>query len=283
MLLRLVFAFFTSVMVSLAATAGAAHDSPPAIVLAEVYRQSIDPSKYLVSEKYDGVRAIWNGRELRFRSGNRINAPQWFIAGLPLTPLDGELWIGRGKFEELSATVRRKQPNDSEWRQVRYLIFELPDAPGSFTERVARAEELINDLGLPWLKVIEQIKVVDTPARYRHFKRLTDDGAEGLMLHLASAPYVTGRSDVLLKLKPRLDADATVIGYVAGKGRYSGKIGALIVAMPGGKPFRVGSGLSEETRMHPPPIGAVITYRYQEMSAEGVPRFPRYWRLRDEP
>ncbi|MBK9521013.1 MAG: DNA ligase [Rhodocyclaceae bacterium] len=282
MLKRMVFVFFGAVMSTLTAAAESTRKPPPAIVLAEVFRQSIDPALYLASEKYDGVRAIWNGHELRFRSGNHVNAPEWFTARLPSTPLDGELWMGRGKFNELAGTVRRSEPIDSEWRQVRYMIFEIPDAPGSFSERAARIEELVNEAKLPWLVAVKQFKVADIDALYDHFKRLTGEGAEGIMLHLANAPYVTGRSDVLLKLKPLQDAEATVIGYVAGKGRYTGKTGALIVTTKSGKTFRVGSGLTEEVRAHPPAIGSVITFRYQELSPAGIPRFPRYWRLREE-
>ena len=67
----------------------AATAEAPAILLAEVYRNQVDVTKYLVSEKLDGVRAIWDGETLRFRSGKQINAPKWFVDGLPKTPLDG--------------------------------------------------------------------------------------------------------------------------------------------------------------------------------------------------
>ncbi|MDP3031565.1 MAG: DNA ligase, partial [Rhodocyclaceae bacterium] len=74
----------------------------PALLLAERYQGGIDVSQYWVSEKLDGVRAYWDGRQLRFRSGNVILAPAWFIAALPAHSLDGELWLGRGTFERLS-------------------------------------------------------------------------------------------------------------------------------------------------------------------------------------
>jgi DNA ligase-1 len=92
--------------------------SPPPIPLANVLAPNIDVSKYLVSEKYDGVRAVWDGSVLRFRSGNVVNAPRWFLSKLPATPLDGELWIARGKFDQLSGVVRKSIPIDDEWRQV---------------------------------------------------------------------------------------------------------------------------------------------------------------------
>ena len=255
--------------------------SQPAIVLAEVYRQSIDPAHYLVSEKYDGARAIWDGRELRFRSGNRIHAPDWFINSLPSEALDGELWLGRGQFATLSAIVRRAEPVEAEWRQVRYMLFELPGATGSFAERALRIQVLVQSLNLPWLRAAEQFRVADISALMKLFKRMTREGAEGLMLHRADAPYVTGRSDVLLKLKPLHDAEAVVTGYIAGKGNFEGMLGALVVVTPEGKRFRIGSGLNEAIRRNPPPIGSTITYRYQELSPAGIPRFARYWRVRE--
>ncbi len=102
----------------------------PALLLANELGFQVDPAQYLVSEKHDGVRALWDGKELRFRSGRPVNAPAWFIAKLPAQPLDGELWLGRGKFESLSGIVRKTEPQDEEWRQIKYLIFELPQCAG---------------------------------------------------------------------------------------------------------------------------------------------------------
>jgi DNA ligase 1 len=133
---------------------------PPAILLAEVYRDQVDISRYLVSEKLDGVRAIWDGTTLRFRSGKEINAPRWFVDGLPKRPLDGELWIARGTFERLSGIVRKDVPDDSEWRQVRYMIFELPGAPGAFDQRAALIRETVKQANVPWLREIEQFPAV---------------------------------------------------------------------------------------------------------------------------
>ena len=271
-------------VVSLLATMpyAAESTSPPAIVLAEIYRQGIDVSQYLVSEKYDGVRAIWDGSVLRFRSGNRVNAPAWFTASLPATLLDGELWLARGKFAELSGIVRRSEPQDAEWRRIRYMIFELPGAPGSFVERANRIRAIAGELKLPWLVAVDQFRVADTTALMQRFKQMTKEDAEGLMLHRADALYVTGRSDILLKLKPLQDAEAKVIGYVAGKGRFTGVVGALEMETANGKHFRIGTGLSQAVRQQPPAIGSTVTYRYQELTGNGLPRFPRFWRLREE-
>ncbi len=253
----------------------------PSIVLAEIYRANINPADYLISEKYDGVRAIWDGRELRFRSGNRVNAPDWFVASLPSEALDGELWLGRGKFAELSGIVRKAEPVDAEWRQIRYMIFELPGAKGTFSERAERIATLVASRNVSWLEAVTQSPVADIAELMRRFKHVTRDGGEGVMLHRADALYVTGRSDVLLKLKPLQDAEATVLGYAPGRGRHQGVVGALKVESANGTRFRIGSGLSDADRRHPPAVGSLVTYRYQELTSRGVPRFPRFWRVRE--
>jgi DNA ligase-1 len=256
--------------------------TPPAIVMAEIYRPEMDPTRYLMSEKLDGVRAIWDGDKLKFRSGRLVAAPAWFVAGLPSEPLDGELWLKRGGFDELSGIVRKSEAVDAEWRRVRYMVFELPGAPGTFTERVARIEAIVQRQNHPWIQTIEQFRVPSRDELSAAFQRVVRHGGEGLMLHLADAPYVTGRSDVLLKLKPLQDAEATVIAHIPGRGRLQGNLGALEVQTSDGKRFRLGSGFRAADRRKPPPIGATVTYRYQELSKGGIPRFPRYWRVRQE-
>ncbi len=274
---RFLLALLLSLCIALPAQAG------PDVLLAKVYAANVDPAEYWVSEKYDGVRAIWDGRELRFRSGRNVPAPRWFIEGLPPQALDGELWLGRGRFDELSAIVRKAEPDDAQWRQVKYMIFEMSGAAGSFTERITEMNAAVGLSRLPNLHVVEQFRITDRKALKRKLKAIIKGGGEGLMLHRADAPYRTGRSDDLLKLKPLEDAEARVIGYEPGKGKYAGQTGALRMEMPDGKRFRLGSGLTDAIRRNPPPVGSLVTYRYQELTPQGVPRFPRYWRLREEP
>ena len=252
----------------------------PAILLAEVYRNQVDVSQYLVSEKLDGVRGIWDGQTLRFRSGKTISAPAWFLDGLPKRPLDGELWMGRGTFERLSGIVRREIPDEAEWRQVRYMIFELPGAPGTFTQRAALIREIVKQANVPWLREIEQFQVVDRNSLQKRMTEVVMAGGEGLVLHRADAPYETGRSDTLLKMKPWEDAEAVVIGHLPGKGRHAGKMGALRVRAKDGREFSLGTGFTDEQRRDPPPVGATVTYRYHDLTRKGLPRFASFLRVR---
>jgi DNA ligase 1 len=254
----------------------------PAVLLAEIYRNQVDVSQYLVSEKLDGVRAIWDGQTLRFRSGKTINAPLWFLDGLPKRALDGELWLGRGSFERLSGIVRRDVPDDADWRQVRYMIFELPGAPGTFAERAERIHETVRQADVSWLREIEQFPVVDRDSLQKRMKEVVRAGGEGLMLHRAGAPYETGRSDTLLKMKPWEDAEATVIGHQPGKGKNEGVLGALRVRTEDGREFSVGTGFTDQQRRDPPPVGATVTYRYHDLTRTGLPRFASFLRVRVE-
>lgn len=276
---RLLQALMFGLVLSLPAYA--AVEAPP-ILLANVYRGQEDVSRYLASEKLDGVRAVWDGRVLRFRSGKTIHAPGWFVVGLPKVPLDGELWIGRGQFERVSGIVRHETPDDADWRTVRYMVFELPGASGSFRDRSEEIHRLVGEARVPWLFQISQFFPVDRGSLKKRFDEVVLGGGEGLMLHLAGAPYETGRSDVLLKMKPMLDAEAVVIGYRPGKGRLAGMLGALKVRTPEGKTFLLGSGFSDEQRRVPPDLGATVTYRYRDLTAKGLPRFASFLRMRDD-
>lgn len=280
MMLRWVGALcFSAVLALPFACAGA---ESPAILLAGVYRDQVDVTRYLVSEKLDGVRAIWDGNTLRFRSGKEINAPRWFIDGLPKRPLDGELWIAHATFERLSGIVRRDAPNDGEWRQVRYMIFELPGAPGTFRERAEAIREIARQANVPWLREIEQFSVVDRNSLKKRMNEVVKAGGEGLMLHRADALYETGRSDVLLKMKPWEDAEAVVVGHVPGKGKYAGMLGALRVRTVDGREFALGTGFTDAQRRDPPPVGTTLTYRYRDLTNTGMPRFASFLRVRGD-
>ena len=253
----------------------------PALILAERYHGDIDVSRYWVSEKLDGVRASWDGRSIRFRSGNPVPAPRWFLDALPGHPLDGELWLGRGSFDQLSAIVRRQSPDDAEWRRVRYMIFELPNASGSFTERVEQIKAITAAANPPWLQAVPQFRLPDAVALQKKLRDIVRSGGEGLMLHRDDAVYETGRSSALLKVTPWQDAEATVVDHLPGQGKYIGMVGALRMELPDGRRFALGSGLTDALRRNPPPAGALITYRYRELTPNGMPRFPRYLRVRE--
>ena len=256
--------------------------TPPAILLAQDFRTGVDIQQYLISEKFDGVRAIWDGKQLYTRKGNVIAAPAWFTKGFPATALDGELWIARGKFDAVSGAVRKNVPIDEEWRAISYLVFELPNAPGTFQKRAERITKIVKQANISHLKAINQFRLKDETALKMRLKAVTTNGGEGLMLHKADALYISGRNAALVKLKPLHDAEAVVIAHTVGRGKYSGKLGALIVETSEGVRFKLGTGLSDAQRENPPKIGSVITYTYRNKTASGKPRFASFLRVRNE-
>jgi len=265
-------------LASLALAAPAAE--PPAVWLANTYSGDVDVTQYWISEKYDGVRGFWTGEQLITRGGQIIHAPAWFTAGWPHTAMDGELWIDRQHFAQTSGIVRQQQPVAADWRQLHYMVFDLPDHPGPFTERVTAIRELVAAIDQPWVRAVKQYKVANTEQLQRELERVVANGGEGLVLHKGSALYTPGRSNDLLKLKPYQDAEARVLGYNPGQGRLQGLMGSIDVVTPDGRQFAIGSGFTDAERADPPPIGSWVTYRYNGYTSTGLPRFARFMRMR---
>jgi DNA ligase-1 len=259
------------------------HAAPPPLALANDYEHAdIDLSRYWVSEKYDGVRAYWDGAQLLTRAGNVIHAPRWFTANWPATPLDGELWAGRGRFETVMATVRDFEPDHEAWQSIRFMVFDLPSHPGSFDARLAQLQVLLAAAAIDWLHPTPHSRVADAEQLQRRLQTIASAGGEGLMLHRDDSFYRAERSDDLLKFKPYQDAEARVIGHLPGKGKYAGMLGALLVRDAQGVQFRIGTGFTDEQRRHPPAIGSWVTYSYNNLTARGIPRFARFLRVRSE-
>ncbi|ANY62656.1 DNA ligase [Comamonas aquatica] len=255
------------------------------LTLAAPYHRQLDIQAYWVSEKYDGIRAHWTGQQLLSRQGLPIEAPAWFVRGWPRTPLDGELWAGRGQFAAVQSTVAQGAQDDAGWRRLRYMVFDVPQHPGPFTQRQQQLQRTVAAIGQDWVQVAPQWQVPSHDALQRQLRSYSQAGAEGLMLRHAQAPYRGGRSEDLIKLKLFEDAEAVVVAHLPGQGKYRGMTGALLVEAPSGQRFKLGSGLSDANRRQPPPIGSTITYRFNGTHPSGLPRFARYWRLRttDQP
>ena len=238
-------------------------------------------SEFLVSEKLDGVRGYWDGKRLMTRQGHPILAPSWFTADFPAIPMDGELWLGRGQFETISGLVRQATPREADWRSVRFMVFDLPEAQGSFEQRYQLMLSVIEGKS-PYIRVIEQFSIGSVDALYHKLDALVAHGAEGVMLHRRTALYMPGRNSNVMKLKPYFDAEAKVIGYVAGKGQFAGQMGALRVQTLDGLIFSIGTGFSLAERQHPPAIGAIVTYKYLGLTVNGLPRFASFLRVRTD-
>jgi DNA ligase-1 len=262
------------------AGAAEAKEGPP-LLLAERWDRLTDLSGWWMSEKLDGVRAYWDGSQFLSRLGNLIHAPDWFAAGLPGEPLDGELWIGRKAFQRTTSIVRR-QDKSEHWRQVRYVIFDAPAHPGDFEGRLAFFHDFVAQERPPFALAHPHEVCRGSDHLAEELARVEALGGEGLMLRRPRSKYEVGRSWTLLKVKSFLDAEARVLGHKAGAGRHKGRLGALTVELADGTRFDVGTGFSDAEREEPPPVGSVITFRYQELSEGGVPRFPSFVGVRED-
>ena len=261
----------------------AAAEAPPPLMLPKVYQAGTDLSDFWASEKYDGVRGYWDGERLLTRGGQRIAAPAWFTAGWPASPMDGELWAGRGRFAAAVSTVRQQAPDDAAWRGMRFMVFDLPSQGGVFTTRLTALRAEVAALAQPWVVPVEQTRITGRAMLQERLLHIVGLGGEGVMLHRGDSLYAGQRSDDLLKVKPHDDAEARVIAHLPGKGKYAGRLGALLVEMPGtdgrpGRRFRLGSGLTDAQRDDPPAVGTLVTYRFRGLNESGIPRFASFMR-----
>lgn len=269
-----------------------------------------------MSEKLDGVRALWNGKQLLTRSGRVINAPACFTKHFPPFALDGELWIGRGEFEKALALVQKdcrdcpclakvdssqKDSNweDSNWDRAKYYVFDVPDCglesspkapkPCTLFERLRVLESYLANAPTMPISLIKHEPIASQKQLFKHLQELSEQGAEGLVLRKINAPYERTRSPNALKLKLYEDAECKVVAHNAGKGKYAGKLGSLTceqIAANGAKRtlrFKIGSGFSDTERQNPPPLGSIITYKFYGTTKNGFPRFAVFHRIYQAP
>ena len=253
---------------------------------------------WLASEKLDGVRAYWDGRNLLSRNGKILAAPGGWSAHFPPFALDGELYTARGEFEKIQSIAMDKTPSVAAWSEVKFYIFDVPEAVGGLLERLSELEKFIakNPQAGQNLKIIKQVKVKDNAEFEAFAKHIIAKGGEGAVAREPNVPYERKRSKNALKYKKFKDAECEVTAINAGVGKYAGLMGSVTCKAIGneglnpdsgekakdGVKFKVGSGFSDRDRANPPKIGSIITYKYQNLTAKGLPRFPVFLRVRED-
>ena len=246
---------------------------PGAVMLAKPYAGT-DPTGWWMSEKLDGVRAYWTGTHFYTRNGNPINAPEWFTRGMPNVALDGELTAGRGAFQQTVSAVRKQKPVDAEWQDITFQVFDAPNVSGGCEARWAEMNRVV--AGVPYVTALPQTRC-SSP---RHLAQVRAEiaalGGEGVMLREPGSVYEPRRTGALRKVKSFQDAEARITGYTAGTGKHAGRLGAYeAVLLKGSRAkFRIGTGISDAEREQPLPVGTVVTVKFQELTDDGVPRFP---------
>lgn len=288
---------------------------PPQVLLLMDYHKAKPHNlqEYVMSEKLDGVRALWNGKQLITRNGRVINAPACFTKDFPPFMLDGELWIGRGEFEKILALVQKDcthcpchspstDKHQSLWDKVGYYVFDVPACglessqkapkPCTLFERLSVLESYLSSKAGKATRItpIKHQPITSEKELFAHLRDLSKQGAEGLVLRKINAPYEQTRSTNALKLKLYEDTECKVIAHHKGKGKYASKLGSLTceqeITANGAKRtlhFKIGSGFSDKERDDPPPIGSIITYKFYGYTKNGVPRFATFHRIYRNP
>lgn len=247
----------------------------PDLFLLNNYTQDKNVTSWYMSEKLDGVRAYWDGKNLISRSGKVFNPPNFFIKDFPNYELDGELWSKRSDFSNISSIVNTKDSN-KRWNTLTYNVFEVPNQKGNLLERLHVAKES------RYIKIIKQIKVKNKQHLEEFLKEVEAKNAEGVVVRDGSLSYYTGRNNNALKVKNYIDEECIVVGYNEGKGKYASKLGSLSCKTKNNLIIKIGSGLSDEQRLNPPKIGAIITFKYYGLTSKAKPRFPIFMRIRKE-
>jgi len=274
-----------------------------------------------MSEKYDGCRAIWTGKKFISRNGNTYNAPSWFRESMPKSiGLDGELFGGNHKFQETSGIIRKKVPNDQEWKKIKFMVFDVvhPQHMNTpYSERYKMAQAIVAEShkrGYEWINVVKQVPIHSGHQMYDFYQKALKEGGEGIMIRNPESKYETKRSSNLLKLKPKHDQEARIIGFNEGKGANKGVLGSFQAEMidhgaktgtkTGAKTktkfFQLSGHINQKFRAqyifgkdgkiekHPsknseyPSLGSIVTYEYMSLTKDGLPRQPIFLRLRRE-
>jgi DNA ligase-1 len=242
-------------------------------MLAKTYTGNESITGWLMSEKLDGVRAMWDGRRLVSRNRNPIDAPAIFLTGLPSIALDGELWLGRGKFQQTISALKSTTQDAITWHFMKFMVFDAPLAAGSFAVRLSIAADASKESRSAVL--VPHVTCTGRDHLFAHAATLIAKGAEGVMLRDPRSRYEHKRSASLLKYKHTSTDDGVVIGHDGGTGRNAGVVGALVCAWRGIR-FGVSAGLDDIRRNSPPKIGSIITFAYNGLTDAGVPRFPKF-------
>lgn len=262
---------------------------PSGVMLAKKWKGS-DPTGWWMSEKLDGMRAYWTGHEFYTRNGNLIAAPDWFKAVMPQgVALDGEIYMGRGRFQEVMSVARKATPRDPRWNKVCFMAFDAPEVPGGCEARFRALEGFVDDACRRWrgkgrcpLVFVEQRRCASRGELDRFHREVEKLRGEGVMLRAPGSRYARSRTSDLLKVKSFIDTEARITGYTAGTGKHKGRLGAYKAKLlSSGVEFKIGTGISDRERDRPLPRGTVVTVRFQEYTNAGVPRFPSLVGARD--
>lgn len=244
-------------------------------MLAQTYSGQ-NPAGLLMSEKLDGIRAIWTGSQFVSRNGKILPCPPAYAAAMPTIPLDLELWIGRGMFAQTLSSVKNKR---SDWSDIKCRVFDYPAPFIPFSQRLAIAAHACEKSTV--CEIVPHIACTGPQHLAEYLETMLTAGAEGLILRSPHAEYdFCKRSPGVLKLKPWEDDEGELIATEPGTGQFLNQIGALLLSWRG-LTVRIGSGLSNAVRAAAPPLGSPVTFKYSGLTDSGQPRFASFVAVRN--
>ncbi len=243
----------------------------------KVYKNQ-DINGWYMSEKLDGIRAYWNGKNLYTKNGNIIHTPKDFTKNFPNFELDGELWTKRDDFENIQSIVLDTKPS-KKWKTITYNIFEVPNAKGDFLSRLKKAKKWFSSYPNQYVKIIKQIECKNKKHLDKFLEHIISLKGEGVIIKNPTKAYHTGRSKDILKVKKFLDMEGLVVGY---NYKENNKFKSLKIKLKNGVVFNLGGGFSTEEKKNPPKIGDIVTFKYYGFTKKAKPKFASFLRVRKE-
>jgi DNA ligase-1 len=149
---------------------------------------------WIATEKFDGIRAYWDGATLWTRGGNAVPIPDEWKEALPSgVHLDGELFAGNGNRKKAELFAKRGEG----YSACQFMVFDVPSAAGCYQDRMEAAQQYRSWVIQPVTtatmdSLIEAVELM---------QQVQAVGGEGLILRHPELAYTPGRTDKLLKLK----------------------------------------------------------------------------------
>lgn len=246
------------------------------IMLLKTYNKNYDISGWVYSEKLDGIRAIWDKKQLLSKNNLPILAPESWLKDFPDFRIDGELYTKRNDFENISSIVNSFDKNATKWEEIKLYVFDVPDQKGNLFERLNVLQNWIEKHPKVNIKIIEQ-KSID-----RDIYEILDDyvksGAEGIVLRDPKAKYIPKRSDKILKLQPNFDSECRVVALTYNEKNEPKSIKCkwfgsddIGVVIDDGVVFKL--SLIGKHKQNPPKVGDIVKFSYKKLSKNYVPMF----------
>ena len=240
---------------------------------AKIYKDQ-NISGWMMSEKLDGIRGYWDGKEMYTKQGNILFAPNKFTNNFPPFALDGELWSQRQDFENIQSTVLK---HHSSWVNITYNIFEVPRAKGDFIKRLQKARNWFQKHQNSHVHIIKQHPCPNQKVLLKYLENVTAKGGEGVMVKDPALTYFMGRTAHILKVKKAQDMEGKVTAHHYRTDRHTLK--SLTIQLKNSVSFKLGNGFTNEQRQNPPVIGSTITFKYYGFTKNGKPKFASYMRI----